>query len=375
MNTVWSYVTSLFLFAGLLSGCSSAHSTGDGSVTVVDVNGDDVMVCSYAAVKDTVVVPLSDLVESCELVRFENRDEALFRAWWINVTDQHIGIRQEGKPYKLFDHTGKYLCDVGAIGQGPGEYAISIYDDIIDDAGGFVYLSPFKGDKIMQYGMDGQFIKDLKLPGLLRKSKISTNENGTLSVIHMSFGEEEPLAFQLDKEGKIIKSMAPPKHFVVGDYNGEVFAYQNVPGFDFMHTSVDTLFHYNDKMNTLQPVFTMAFPNPSEKPMHIYMELPDRFITNVFGAGFISSDKQEKTSSYIKVVNDYFGNMPVPHLSMRFNKGWFIYNMEPANLIEEIEKRLAKKDCSPEDAAKLNELLPTLDENNNNVMFIGKLKQ
>lgn len=367
----------LCLSSFFVGGCiSSPSSSGDGSVQINEVNGAKVTVCSQAAVKDTVVVPLSELVESCSLVRCENKDEAFFKAWWINVTDNYIGIRQNGKVYKLFNHSGKFLGDIGALGQGPGEYAGTLYDDIIDDANGMVYLSPFYGNKIYQYGIDGNLIKEIPLNKRFTKPKISLNSNGTLSVAHMSKGQDEAMIVQIDKEGSVVKQLLPPEAFVVGDYNGEIFTYRNNgSSFDFMYTNVDTLYHYDDANNALIPVFTMKFADETNKPGHIYMELPDRFMTTVFGSGIISTSKKDQTSSYVKMVNDFYGNLPVPNLTMSFNKGWFIYNVEPGNLQEKIEQRLSESSCKEEDAAKLKELLASLDEDNNNLIFIGKLKQ
>ena len=60
--------------------------------------------------------------------------------------------------------------------------------------------------------------------------------------------------------------------------------------------------------------------------------------------------------------------------TFNFNKGWFHQTLEPSQLIEKIETRLAQSDCSAKDRKQLEELMNSLDENDNNIMFIGKLK-
>lgn len=105
------------LMAGGLFSCSSK---GDGSVTVIEKSdGVALTVCDYSLVGDTVDVPLSDWVEDFKIVRFENSDTALFKFWWPAITDNYIGIRQSGGAFKLFNHEGKFLCDVGSVGQDP----------------------------------------------------------------------------------------------------------------------------------------------------------------------------------------------------------------------------------------------------------------
>ena len=49
--------------------------------------------------------------------------------------------------------------------------------------------------------------------------------------------------------------------------------------------------------------------------------------------------------------------------------------MEPGQLIEKIEKHLASGKCPSQDRKKLEELAATLDENDNNVLFVGKVKE
>ena len=57
-----------------------------------------------------------------------------------------------------------------------------------------------------------------------------------------------------------------------------------------------------------------------------------------------------------------------------FKNGWAYRLFEPNYLINWIEKRLEEKDCNKEDREQLYQLLETIDEEDNNIMFIGKLK-
>lgn len=372
------FLLNVVLF-GVLEGCHVAPSGGDGSIKVISNNGSDLLVCDYKAVKDTLTLPLSELIEDCKLIRFDNADTALFKLWMTTVSDNYIGVRQRSSEvFKLFDHDGKFLCDVGAKGQGPGEYAVSGYDEIIDEKQGKVYLSFFYGNKINVYDLTGKYLQTIEIPFEMQKPKISVAEDGCISVFHMPFKGNPAVALQVSSEGKIQKLLAPEEFMYVDNFDGEVFSYQNVPDFDMMPAGVDTLYHYNFQDNILLPVFTMEFPNASEKPWHIYQELPDRFLTYVFGGpgvgGTVSSLKNEKTSSFVKIVNDFYGGIPV-NGPVCFNKGWYVYNLEPMNLQEVIEKRLSSKDCSDADREKLNEVLSSIDENDNNYLFFGKLKQ
>lgn len=363
----------------------SCHSPSesDGTVTVEKKNGSRLLVCKFAEVKDTIKMKLSDLVEDFKIVRFENADTAFFKTNMITITDHYIGIRQSQNVFKLFDHDGTFLCDVGGIGQGPGEYS-NLYDEYIHEDMNKIYLAPFARDtKVLEYEMNGKFIRSIDVGGELKKPKIYFDGEGNLSILHMPFkGEDTVLVRQFDTGGNKIKEYKAADYLCVSrvDENGkftgflnEIFSYRNTPSFDFMYTAIDTLCHYDAKSNRLQPVFTMDFGQTNSKPFHIYNELPKHYLTMVWKSGVIITDKEKLTSSYLGIVNDFFGNMEAPVFN--FNKGWFYNMMEPAVLMEKIDEHLAKSNCSEEDQKKLEEVRSTLDENDNNVMFIAKLKQ
>ena len=48
---------------------------------------------------------------------------------------------------------------------------------------------------------------------------------------------------------------------------------------------------------------------------------------------------------------------------------------EPGRLITQIEKRLAASVCSAKDRKQLETMLESIDEEGNNILFMGKLKQ
>lgn len=178
----------VFLLASLASCNSSVPKslvTDDGSVRIIENPDGPLYICDLKAAGDTIDIPLSELVEDCRIVRFETSDEALFKAWWIEVSDNYICVRQQSNVVKLYDKDGKFLCNIGAMGNGPGEYPVTIYDGSIDERGGHIFLSLFYGKKIMMYGLDGKWIKDINLPGQINKPKIEVNADGTLSVVHM----------------------------------------------------------------------------------------------------------------------------------------------------------------------------------------------
>lgn len=376
----------VFLLASLASCNSSVPKslvTDDGSVRIIENPDGPLYICDLKAAGDTIDIPLSELVEDCRIVRFETSDEALFKAWWIEVSDNYICVRQQSNVVKLYDKDGKFLCNIGAMGNGPGEYPVTIYDGSIDERGGHIFLSLFYGKKIMMYGLDGKWIKDINLPRQINKPKIEVNADGTLSVVHMPFEEGTPIAFRMDTNGNILSQIPALDYMLAGNFDNEIFSYRNTGTFDFFYTGIDTTFTYDTEANKLIPRFTMNFTGFAQKPIHIYTELPNHILIHYYTwnkgrftpGGDILVDKMKMSSSQYHLVNDFYGNLPIPNPNNHFNKGRFIFNVEPAALQDMIEAHLASGKCPPEAKAQLKELAATLHENDNNLMFVGKLKR
>jgi len=382
---------SKILFVALVCSAYCCSPKGDGSVSIVNVGNNKVAVFSLNELKsDEVTISLSNLVEGCEMVQLDNQDEALLnRNPFTTVSEKYIGVRESGQPYKLFDRSGKFICNVGAIGRGPGEYTISAYDDIIDDNNELIYLAPFTGNKILVYSTSGKFLKDINAPHSLQKPKIFLSDN-ILTVVHMPFQDNNAMAIQFDvSTGEVVNELAPPPYFIVQSFDGEIFNTRNTPAiFDFLHTSSDTLYHFDVKKNKILPVFTITYTG-SEKPFKQYFQLnKDLFMANV---GFLVTDSEtgrqhygnyksvvtdlkSKTSSYANVVNDYYGNLPVPSSVVTYRNGYWVNNSSHEQLIASIEKRLAENSCTENDRKTLTKLLSSLNVDDNNVVFIGKLK-
>ncbi|WP_455672014.1 6-bladed beta-propeller [Phocaeicola sp.] len=372
---------SVLLAAGAFAACTSSVKS-DGTISTVEQNGNTLTLCDFSKVKDTLDIPLSEWVEDCQVVRFEDADTALFKFWWPAITDNYIGIRQQGGAFKLFDHQGKFLCDIGTVGQGPGEYSGSLYSEAIDEKNRCIYLAPFFGStKILKYNMDGTFASDIDLGEQLNKPKLGLHPDGGLSVVHLCFeGRSEMMAAHIAKDGTVTKYMPAAGQAVnprdkngnfVG-FNNEIWSYANVEGLKFMSMPIDTLYNYNAGANRLEARFALSNPPVGDDVFLIYDELPGKFLATVWGTGTIAVDTKKQNSHYVKLVNDFFGGLPAP---MNFTNGWFFAMYEPMVLMERIEKRLADASCSEKDKEVLNKLLASLDEDDNNVMFIGKLKQ
>lgn len=109
-----AHLSILVFFLASFAGCNSSSPrslvTNNGSVRIIESPDGPLYICDLKTAGDTVDIPLSELVEDCRIVRFETSDEALFNAWWIEVSDNYICVRQESNVVKLYGKDGKFLC-------------------------------------------------------------------------------------------------------------------------------------------------------------------------------------------------------------------------------------------------------------------------
>lgn len=388
--------------AGLMFGLCLSSCTNEGRKTyaldaqpvvgsVEIVNGDSVWVCNLAAIKDTAVLPLSCFAEELQIVKLDNRDEALVPVRNVVISDNYIMVwGRDQTPFKLFDKSGKFLCNVGSVGQGPGEYKL-IYDAQIDEAGGRIYLLPWNAKALLVYDMKGQPVQSIPLPTLVPKGVFKANtKDSLLSVFLLPFEYLPNVAWTQKFNGEIVDTV-PSRHLAVKpDFSNEVYSNKNGADFDvslfvFWGRRPDSLYHYaNGRLN---PRFTLDF-GKQEIPIHDYKELPyhflgstsvekqldERHFTTEVPVDFIM-DKRTLKGAFYKVENDYLGNIPIQWFPYNCSNGYYAANMEPATLKEMLEKYLAgATDISTADRERMQKLADSIHENDNNYILYAKLR-
>ena len=373
------YIISISL---LLYSCSSSVQ----NVTTVKLDDAQIVVLDEAKVTEKKTVKLSDLVEDFQIIRFENKDEAFFKAFWMYFSDNYICIRQSGNPIKLFDKSGRYLGNVGNIGQGPGEYN-HIYDILLDEKGQSIYVTPIVSDNVLHYDLTGKYIDKLRFGEKINKGRIFLSPDAsTLSLVHLCFRDagdkftganvqlQNPDSVQYVYVEEIASNMKNQEGIRVG-FNDEIWSYRNSADFPFMMTHTDTLYHYNSQTNKIQAAFTMSMdPDKKGDSFFIFNEWPHHYFVTIVGEGGrnILVSKERPVGYEVEFVNDFMGNL---EFYPQTQDGYFFQNWEPAELREALEEALASGDCPDDQKEKLKAFMQTLHDNDNNLLFLGKLKQ
>jgi hypothetical protein len=353
------------------------QATKDSKARIVKINGNNVVVCPVGEIKDTIEISLSSLIESLEIVKFETTEKALLEnAWFTEVSDKYICVKTRGAfPAKLFDRKGKYLCDLGKIGRGPGEYN-QLYGMQIDSRKDLVYLIPFaRTRKILVYDINGNHQKDIPLAITQNKFKAFVSPESVVTVLSMPFKGDSAICFQQTIDGKLIRKISPAPYMLSNNFDGEVFANHCTADFDFFNTSIDTLYHYNTVKNKLEAVFTCEFKGDNQI-IKMFYELPLFYyalIRPLDGKwSFVMVNKKTLDAKYFSLTNDLFGGI---NPAMSFSNGYFVYNMAAINFKNQIKSALKNNKMTDAMRKKLIDMDNSLKIDDNNVLMIGKLKQ
>ena len=363
----------------------------------VEVGGEKMTVCELNLLKDTIDLPLNYWVDDFETVKLDGTDEALVGQGPVYVSDNYILVgRANNVPCKLFRRDGSFVGKVGNIGQGPGEYTM-IYDMQIDEQADCIYLLPWNAKSIFVYDMKGQYLKDIPLNKKYEKMivpkgkfKVDAARN-RVAVMLLPFDYLPVVAWVQDMEGNFINEV-PMNHLKVKpDFSNEVVSTKaasdalDVFLSTFWELRKDTLYHLNIEDGKLHPKFTMNL-GQRKIAIHDYHEFPRHYVgalTNPVqvgdrtyqteGEAFFMVDKVSKKGTFFRVGNDFLDNEPIKYMPFHCSNGYFTQNIEPAVLIERLEKGL-KNNADEARRKKMEALMKTIDEDDNNYIFIGKLK-
>lgn len=351
--------------------------------------------CNLKALKDTVDFPLSYLTEELQVVKLDDRDEALVGGRVrTTVSDNYILVSNKKQtPYKLFTREGKFLTTIGAYGEGPNEYA-NTYSEQLDEAHNRIYILPWQSDKLLVFDLKG--VPQTPIPLCLRVPKgqfrVDTKKS-EVTVTTLPFQGCPAVVWTQDFNGKR-KNFVPARHLTVPrDFSNEVFMDRNTSDYSVMlmvivpSPRIDSLYHYNTAQNRLEARFTAEYSDKEKLAWHGYTEYPHHFVGDVSLPIQVSAniwsgskpakyiiDKRTLHGSYFRLYNDFLGTKRM-QVWPSFNNGYYVANMEPAQLKEILKKELAQKDLPRDVRTRTQALVKSLDEEGNNVVLFARMKK
>ena len=142
---------------------------------------------------DNQTLLLSDIVEDVEYVKLETTDDCLVTSTAsakVFITDDDIYVLNKFSDYKLFRfdrETGKFITQIGGIGQGPKEMINPCFVFAKDS---LVYVTSTSMDKIYVYTNKNQFVRSV--PFCKDRSSFEGGVGETISVIDHQYIVRHP---------------------------------------------------------------------------------------------------------------------------------------------------------------------------------------
>ncbi|MEC7754797.1 6-bladed beta-propeller [Roseivirga sp. UBA1976] len=272
MNSIYRTIGSL-VFISLLLSCSPSKK--DNNLAFIDI--------PVEAAKEIKLSTVAMEVDSIALETLENN--LISRV--INVV-HNDGSLFVGDINALFKFTweGKFIKQIGSIGQGPGEY-LNVSDIALDKEKGYIYLASNLSQKIVCYDTDGNFIRETKVIGLNGVKLLAgslycifTQHRGSATDKTKWFNDAYLIKFNQDfiaTDTVLIKSVKANKGTasisdwtgdrIISEVNGEIYVYMNeVMKEPFVR---DTLFKVKDGEKTASLKLNFGITNPMEEHLFV----------------------------------------------------------------------------------------------------------
>ena len=398
MKTIYAYWVALTI---ALVACTENEKNQLSDLPIVahqvEVDGQEMTVCELGLLKDTIDLPLSYWVEDFETVKLDGKDEALVGHGPVYVSDNYILVRESNNvPCKLFRRDGSFVGKVGSIGLGPGEYT-DVCDMQIDEQAEHIYLLPFRSKAIYVYDLKGNYQKDIPLNKKYEKMmvpkglfKVDAAKN-RVAVMTLPFDYLPLVAWVQDMEGNFLHEV-PMNHLKIRPaFSNEMLSSKcfadalDVSLYTLKEVRKDTLYHLDMNDGKLYPKFTLDFGG-RDITRHNYFDFSTHYAGSLAAIEQVSEnsfmvnatcaylvEKESGKGAFFRTTNDFLDNEPINIISKRCINGYYTLNIEPAALIEKLEKGLKN---NPDEARrkKMEALMKTIDEDDNNYIFIGKLK-
>jgi len=376
----WSIKSVVVIVVLMFSSCNNDNELRDPKSyysETVKLDNNELILCDISKIKTKKFLPLSKLVDDCQMVFLETSEASLLPELRQHaISENYICVSGSVGPVKLFKRDGSYICDIGKIGRGPGEYGFTPYQILINENENSIFLLPsFNVDQILHYDLTGNFIGSISMLFKSPKAKIWITGD-TITVASMVFNEETPVVYQQSFEGKLINTLPVYDYLIQKpDFSNEIFS-SNTSNFDFQIISIDTLYHFNKNNNRIVPQLSLI-PFPG-KAGQVLREFPNYY----FGACYVKInesefdtydfiiDKHTLKTSFFELENDFYGGIPIRNIVNSWE--FFSASIPALKVITYINETLRSNKLDTKLAQKLKDILSKLDENDNDILFIGK---
>ncbi|MDH6311880.1 hypothetical protein M2137_000639 [Parabacteroides sp. PFB2-10] len=401
-----NYLFLLLAFILVCASCSKKNTSQayweDAPVVAerVMVEGNELIKLNPDLLTDTIVFPLSYFTEELEIIKLDDRDEALVSPQQkAIISDNYILIlAEQNNPCKLFDRNGMFISDIGGVGNGPGEYR-NVRSYHLDEANNRIYLFGGYSSSILVYDFAGKVLDPITLPRQLTECAFRV-KGDLVEIVAKPNDQPQTIAWMQTLNGEMLDSI-PAEHLTLNkgawalrfysDKQEDLFAthFMTLPG------RADTLYHIDFNAMKVIPRFMMDYSNREMQP-HSYEEWKDYFVGSTSEQIHIvtmsedgTSDRRtegEKPAHYIvdkktlkgncfRIENDFMVGQDIVYQPVYlFENGYFVRNVDPGNLEEMLEKMLQSEALSDSMRKKFTRVQEQMGDDDNNYILYARVK-
>ena len=386
----------LFLAAAavLLSASCGRGGLGEGGLVTFDYS-------QMTEGQDTLV--FSDLAVEPEFIALDSDTLDAFTAAKVLITENYLVKDAQAilskAPVRVFDrHTGRFICNVGHLGRGPGEY-LNSSQTFVDEDGGKVWIMD-AADRIKTYDLtSGKYIGTVSLAykpmdefGAGSASFMVDGQAGTLTVMAVPYEEDScpAIAWCQDLSGKIIweipetgrQRTRTPSNTLVGTSF-------NIDGaldvsFESSGNWPDTL--YVLEGDVLRPVFTVntrSLKSGSSlrstllpgKVLSVLTEMQEYMPGIIIGepvANVLTDLKSGESVSYpTEILNDFLGGYQSGY---SIQCGYLVQSIPAEEFLVAAPQALEQGTLTGSAAKRVRAILSDLQPTDNDVLMLARLK-
>lgn len=413
MHRSFSHSTLLIigiLFFIISGGCKPFEKK---MLEVHQIDNRKVLVYDIDKINETRVIKLSELVESIEIIRLDNKKYAFLAVTWLQeVSGNYLFFADIQNNLMVFDKTGNFISK-WEPGRGPSEFILPEHPQIYNN---MVFVSDNIRKKLLNYEMNGKYIKTLDLIKSTGANFV-LKDSMILSVGNSESDEDPYLICIQDFKANIVKAITSKNHVNITPALAQekIIVYPFDMGLNMHFPSNDTLMHYNPEFNHLSPKAIFYSKTHLEKNKILYekrlqhgLEITDKqwvqtvkvvpefetdkyYFLSIYKYGekkdlpwYFASRKMclinKKTNSafFITVVNDFLGDIPFEFQSANQIWGKFIIQDFSAIKIKNIfSKIILEKGIEIDLSVKkrLQDCVAGLNDDDNNIVLLYELKK
>ena len=356
----------------------------------------------YEQISDSLDLKLSDLATDWRFIPLETSEDCMIKQAEFYVYDKFIIANLPFDKILLFDSQGKFIQKITQYGKGPQEIARATLS--VDEVNDILYVADEHKGYIMSWDLNtGTYLGGIPRAYKGRINRVIATDNNTLWLAPVVgyFESGDYYAWEQDLHGNIIQEIKAPHYDSYMDM-GSGLLYPRDHGYNYLPVRSDTIFSISE--NILIPSW---YANLGENNEKLYQQVGHRsfsylFESNRFFCGKISTitwievtdlgnggsssrykakreflvidKKTNKTTLNQAIENDFLGTQVANHQIRALTNQHLLVIEDAINFLEKAESTLADPNIDKQIKSKLNGIVSQLDEEDNPVLLLGKIK-